>query len=181
MELLTKLTLKVYCRLILIGYRELSWTERLESLWKSIIAFSPIVVIFGALSNWVLDNQLFCYAVIILIVINMIFGGVMHWKKKKFSIKTFFNKTSEMVICVSLFYLGLELIISIGGDNDFTHVFRTVLQMSSLLYPFSKIAKNIHILSKGKYPPEWAMRKIYDFEKTGDLQEFLNPKNNSPS
>lgn len=174
MNTLKILSLKIYCNLILLGYRELTWTERLESFFKSFLVFTPVAFILGAIHTWYIANEHFFYGVIVLVIINMIFGGRMHWKKGKFNIKIFLNKTSEMIISLSLIYLGLEMIISHGGENALTSGFRAALQMTSLLYPFSKIAKNVHILSKGKYPPEWIMKKLFDFEKTGDLKEFLD-------
>ncbi|WZL88299.1 hypothetical protein VS868_11900 [Salinimicrobium sp. 3283s] len=181
MNTLKIFTLKIYCNLILLGYRELSWTERFWSFVKSFLAFSPVAFILGAVHAWYLENEHFFYAVSILVIINMVFGGRMHWKKRNFNIKLFLNKTSEMIISLTLIYLGLEMIISHGGDNYVTSGFRAALQMTSLLYPFSKIAKNVHILSKGKYPPEWIMKKLFDFEKTGDLKEFLDtPKTPQP-
>lgn len=176
MELLKISLLKIYTNLILIGYREISWPERLESFCKSFILFAPIAFILAAVNRWYIANETFFYAVIVLVVLNMIFGGVMHWNKQKFSVKVFLNKTSEMIISLSLIYLGLELVISHAGDNTFTEAFRAVLQVTSLLYPFSKIAKNVHILSKGKYPPHWIMQRLYDFNKTGDLQELMKVK-----
>ena len=177
MELLKILSLKIYCNLVLLGYRELSWSERLESAMKSFLVFGPIAFLVGSVRNWYIDNEHFFYAVIVLIIANMWLGGRMHWKKKQFDIKVFLNKTSEMIISLSLIYLGLEMIISLGGANSVTSGFRLILQITSLLYPFSKIAKNVHILTKGKYPPEWIMKKIYNFEKTGDLQEFMSANN----
>lgn len=168
-------TLKVYCNLILLGYADISWGDRLISFLKSFIIFAPVAFILAVINNWYLSNEHFFYAVIILVVINMGFGGTMHWLKKQFRIKEFLNKTSEMIISLTLIYLGLEMIISIAGNNDFTNGFRAALQMTSLLYPFGKIAKNVHIISKGKYPPRWIMSRLYDFEKTGDLNKFLTP------
>ena len=173
MNTLKIITLKVYCNLILLGYRELTWPERIESFFKSFILFAPVAFIIGAIRNWYIDNEHFFYGVIVLVIINMVFGGIMHWNKKKFCIKTFLNKTSEMILSLTLIYVGLEMIIFHGGDNPVTSGFRSALQMTSLLYPFSKIAKNVYIISKGKYPPEWIMKKLYDFEKNGDLQEFF--------
>lgn len=178
MHFLTKISLKIYCNIILIGYRELSWGDRIESFFKSFILFGPVAFILAAINNWYIENEHFFYAVIVLVCINMWFGGRMHWRKEKFDIKLFFDKTSEMIISLSLIYLGLEMIISHAGDNDIAQGFRAALQMTSLLYPFSKIAKNVHILSKGKYPPEWIMKKLYNFEKTGDLKEFLTTSKN---
>lgn len=178
MNTLKIFTLKIYCNLILLGYRELTWTDRFWSALKSFAAFAPIAFILAAIQNWYIDNEHFIYGVIILVIINMIFGGIMHWKKKAFDVKIFLNKTSEMIISLSLIYLGLEMIISLGGENSVTAGFRAALQMTSLLYPFSKIAKNVHIISKGKYPPEWIMKKLFDFEKNGDLHEFFNKPQN---
>ena len=178
MQLLKIYSLKIYCNLVLFGYREISVPERIVNFIKSFLVFAPVAFVIGAIRNWYVDNEHFFYGVITLVVINMVFGGIMHWKKKRFDIKIFLNKTSEMIISLSLIYLGLELIISLGGDNAFTSGFRSALQMTSLLYPFSKIAKNVHIISKGKYPPEWIMRKLYNFQKTGDLKEFMSTDKN---
>lgn len=51
--------------------------------------------------------------------------------------------------------------------------FRVVLQMTTLIYPLSKILKNIFIISKGEHPPEWIMKRIYNFQENGDLSAFL--------
>ena len=163
---------------MLIGYREISWVDRIENFFKSFILFGPVAFLIGAVENWYIENEHFFYAVIVLLIVNMWLGGRMHWKKKQFDTKIFLNKTSEMIISLSLIYLGLEMIISLGGENSVTSGFRLILQITSLIYPFSKIAKNIYILTKGKYPPEWLMKKLYDFEKTGDLNAFMKtPKN----
>ncbi len=180
MEFLQSLSLKIYCNLVLFGYRELPIEDRIWSFFKSMIIFGTVAFIIAAVNKWYVANEHFFYAVIVLVVINMVFGGLMHWKKNMFNIKCFLDKTSEMIISLTLIYLGLEMIISHAGDNDIASYFRAALQMTSLLYPFSKIAKNVHILSKGKYPPEWIMRKLYNFEKTGDLKEFLSAENDTP-
>ena len=178
MNFLIKISLKFYCHLVLFTYGPLSWEERFINFLKTVLVFGPIAFALGALNTWYLDNRYFFFGVIALVFLNMVFGAVMHWKKNQFSIKEFLDKTAEMIISLSLIYFGLELIISRGGDNYITHGFRAVLQITSYLYPFSKIAKNVHILSKGKYPPEWIMLKLYDFEKTGDLGKFLDTKKN---
>lgn len=50
--------------------------------------------------------------------------------------------------------------------------------MISLLYPVKDIVKNVFVLSKGKFPPEFFMRTLYNYEKSGKLREFYEKVNN---
>lgn len=50
------------------------------------------------------------------------------------------------------------------------------LQVATAIYPASKCLKNCYVLSNGKFPPEWLMNKVYNFEKTGNLKDFVKNK-----
>ena len=50
--------------------------------------------------------------------------------------------------------------------------------MISLLYPVKDIAKNLFVLSNGKFPPEFFMKALYKYEKSGKLREFYEKVNN---
>ncbi len=165
--------LKMFCSIVLSGYSELSWTERLHNFYRSAVLFGPIAFILAVVNDWFLTNQRFFIGVLILVLANMIFGGWMHWKKKTFKTKVLLDKTSEMIISLSLIYIGLEMIISHIDYVEVSQGFRMALQVTSLVYPFGKIAKNVFILTKGKYPPRWIMIKLYNFAQNGDLSEFL--------
>ena len=163
----------MFCSIVLSGYSELTWPERLYSFYRSAILFGPLAFIMAVINDWFFSNQRFFTGVIILVIANMVFGGWMHWKKKSFKTKALLDKTSEMIISLSLIYIGLEMIISHIDYVEISHGFRMALQVTSLVYPFGKIAKNVFILTKGKYPPRWIMMKLFNFEQNGDLSEFL--------
>ena len=49
----------------------------------------------------------------------------------------------------------------------------------TLFFPASKGIKSIFIISNGEYPPKWMMKKVYNYENDGDLNELFRkePKN----
>lgn len=79
-----------------------------------------------------------------------------------------------MLLVLVLVYAGLEMMLKVARENVVTEVFRIALQVSTLMYPVSKMGKSIFIITKGEYPPEWLMRKFYNFNKTGDLNNLFN-------
>lgn len=170
------LLLKKYFNVVLIGDDSLTVTERLQYLWKSIITFAPIAFLLDTFNLWFEENQLFFSAVVFFIFANMSLGAYMHLKKNSFDWFTLLKKTMTMVVAVMITYLILELILRVAGSNLVTETFRTALQVATLLYPGSKILKNIFILSEGEHPPQWVMEKIYNFQKNGDLSVFLGNK-----
>jgi hypothetical protein len=170
------LFLKKYFNVVLIGDDSLTITERLHYLWKSIITFAPIAFLLDAFNLWFGENKLFFSGVILFIFVNMSLGAWMHYKKKSFDWETLLKKTMIMVVAVLVTYLILEIILKVAGSNPVTEIFRTTLQVATLLYPGSKILKNIFILSEGEHPPQWVMEKIYNFQKNGDLSIFLKTK-----
>jgi hypothetical protein len=52
--------------------------------------------------------------------------------------------------------------------------FKILIQVVTLLYPVSKVLKNIYILSNKQFPPAFIMDKIYNFEKNGDLKDLFD-------
>lgn len=167
---------KLYCNIILASDSETGILKRVETWSKSLITFTPIAFALQQINLWFINNQQFITGITALIFINMLVGAFTHVKTKKFKWKTLLLKTIEVILIVSSTYLVLELIITQGGVNVITTTFRSALQVSTLLYPGGKILKNIFILTNGKYPPKWIMNKIYAFEESGDLAEFLDKK-----
>lgn len=170
------LLLKKYFNIVLLGDDNLTISERLHYLWKSIITFAPIAYLLNMFNLWFEDNRLFFNAVIIFIFVNMVLGAYMHIKRKTFEWFELIKKTMTMVVAVMLTYFILELVLQVAGHNIVTEGFRATLQVATLLYPGSKILKNIFIFTNGEHPPQWMMEKIYNFQKNGDLSAFLKTK-----
>lgn len=165
--------IKLFFNLILIGDRNLPTLERVEFFFKSFITLAPIAFLLNLSKNWFMDNQKFTTAVILIVLINMLLGAYMHFKKGNFSWRQFISRTISMIVVINITYIVLELIIGRAGNNVIVDGFRAALQVATLLYPGAKILKNIFILSSGEHPPKWIMEKIYNFQENGDLNEFL--------
>ena len=170
------LFLKFFFGLILMTDKNIPLIDRIELFFKSLLAIAPIAFLLELSKNWVMDNPRFTTAVILIVFINMGLGAYMHLKKGNFKWKKFITKSVSMILVINITYIVLELIIGRAGDNFIVDGFRAALQVATLLYPGTKVLKNIFLLSNGEYPPKWIMDKIYNFEKNGDLQAFLETK-----
>jgi hypothetical protein len=133
-----------------------------------------VAFIFGLLNAWYMGNTEFTYAVLIIVFINMVFGGYMHFIKGRFKWETFLKKTMVMVLVIGVSYAVLEMIVSFAGSGAVIQGFRAAIQVATLLYPGAKILKHVFVLSKGEHPPKWIMKKLYNFQENGDLNQFLN-------
>ncbi len=78
-----------------------------------------------------------------------------------------------MALVLTLGYSMLEMLRITFGENVLADGFKTVIQVSTLLYPMSKSLKNLYILSNKEFPPKFIMENLYNFEKSGNLKDFL--------
>jgi len=181
-QLLTSLIIgfyKVYFTVALSTDGHLSFLERVENFIKSIFVSTIGAFILFHLNAWFSTNRGFMIGVVLFILINMILGAVVHKKKGGFDWKTLLKKTIQMCVVLLLSYFVLEVILSIVGESTIVQGFRITIQVSTLLYPGSKILKNIFIISEGEHPPKWVMEKIYNFQENGDLKALFEDKQNS--
>lgn len=147
--------------------------ERWDYFLTCLFSFYPIVFVLEQFNWWVSDNKQFGQFMCIALIINMAVGARFHLKFKTFTWKDFFQKNGEMIFYVSAMYVLLEMLRYTAGDNIVGETFRIFIQISTLLYPTSKVAKNLFILTNGKIPTHIIMEKLYDFEKNGDLKQFF--------
>lgn len=150
-----------------IFYRVISWI-------KITLIISPLTYLGDILGLWITDNHTFVTFVILAVLINLILGGIKHKKMNTFNWLVLFKKTGFIVIILICVYSILEMSLIIARQNIITDIFRITLQISTILYPGSKVIRNGYILSNGKYPPDWVMKKVYNFETDGNLKEFMD-------
>ena len=165
--------LKFYCNIVMISDSELPLYDKAKSYWEVFKKLAPVSFILGLFGAWFETHQGFFIGTIAFVLLNMLLGMYMHFRKKTFNWEIFFKKTITMIVVLIIAYFVIEVVISIAGSGTIIDGFRAVLQASTLLYPGSKILKNIFIISNGEHPPKWVMEKIYNFHENGDLQEFL--------
>ena len=148
--------------------------EKLQYLAKLILTFTPLAYLLNIFNAWFPSNQVFFQVLVWTLLANVIVGAKVHWGSNTFKLKTLLLKNIEMCIIILLVYPILGGINQITGDNIAGNVFQWAIQIGTILYPGSKVLKNVHIWSNGKYPPKFIMEKIYKFEKDGDIKDLLN-------
>lgn len=85
-----------------------------------------------------------------------------------------------MIAVIIFGYTMLEMLKIRMGDNMLAQGFGITIEISTLLYPGSKVLKNLYILSNKQFPPAFIMERLYNFEKSGNLKDLLpndEPKN----
>src|SRR5690606_22875760 len=140
----------------------------------SVVKLSPLALLLDSLQLWWQDNAGFCFGLVAVLLINAGVGIAFHLRYKTFNFRSFFTRNSTMAGAVIITFVVLEIMRVTIGDNVAGDLFKVLIQVMSLMYPTSKIVKNIFILSRGKHPPEFIMRKFYNFEKNGDLKRLFS-------
>jgi hypothetical protein len=161
----------------LTGSSDLSLSLKIQYAIKVLLAFTPVAYLLDSLNLWFVENSQFFSFVIYTLFINIIVGGWYHHVKKTFDWNQFLWKNIQMWIVIVLAYPILEFMRQIAGQNSVGEVFKVTIQIATLLYPASKILKNIYILSNKQYPPSFIMDKIYKFEKDGNVTDLLGKEN----
>lgn len=167
---------KLYVNLIIFADGQGQAMERLDSFKRALFFFAPLAFALELLGVWFEENQSFTLFVSGFILGNALVGGIAHFRKGDFKWSDLLLQTIKMTAIICLTYVTLEGLVSPLGDNPVTEVLIASFQLATLLYPGSKILKNIFIWSDGEHPPQWIMEKIYNFKENGDLKAFLGDR-----
>lgn len=147
--------------------------DKVDAYFSALSKLAPIVFIASQFNWWISENEQFGIFICVAMFVNAIVGIVAHLKNRTFNFMTFIVRNLLMIFVICAVYVVLEMLRYTAGDNIAGELFRILIQSTTLMYPTSKVFKNAYILSDGKYPPEWLMRRLYDFEKNGDLRQFF--------
>lgn len=170
--------LKILARFVLIGDSSVGIFDRIKYALMVIGSFAPVAYVLNFLDLWIQDNHQFTLFISASLFINAVIGAVAHLKGGTFSYPRFIYGNLLMILIVVSGGFTLDMFRMTVGDNMVGDGFRLFLQVTTLMYPCSKIFKNIFILSNGKFPPEEVMKRIYNFEKNGDLKAFFSTDSN---
>ena len=107
----------------------------------------------------------------------MLVGAFFHNKMGTFNWVEMFKKNVLMWMVLIVVYTMLEMLRLTAGDNFVGEGFKILIQVTTLLYPVSKVLKNIYILSNKQFPPAFIMNKVYDFEKNGNVKDLFDIDN----
>lgn len=168
---------KIIAQIILSTDNNVSLVDKLTYIKNVLITFTPIAFAMSWFNWWFEKNEQFGEFLIIALSMNIIVGMIIHLKNKTFSWLEFFKKNTTMIFaCVST-YIVLEILRYTIGDNIIAEVFKTTIQVMTLLFPISKVIKNIYLLTNKTFPPEFFMNRLYNLEKNGNLEDFFKGNN----
>src|SRR5690606_11554626 len=88
---------------------------------------------------WFADNQQFGTFMCVSLIVNMLVGAWSHLKMRTFHFKSFIFKNIEMACVVIVVYIMLEMLRYTAGDNIAGEAFKILIQITTLLYPTSKV------------------------------------------
>jgi len=165
--------LKQYYSIILLAAKQPTFWEKIQYFLKLCVAFLPVAAVLDYFNLWFKSNTLFFTGMLIALVNNMYFGYKYHRKFGDFKWRVFWGKNIEMWIIIMGVYPLLEILSRMAGENVVAEGFKIIVQYGTILYPGSKVVKNVHFLSDKRYPPEFLMKRFYTFEKTGDLKDLI--------
>lgn len=171
---------KLFCGIILIADSRPTFFEKIKYFGLIISTLTPVVWLIESLSGWYLTNQQFANCIFITIIFNLIIGCWYHHKMGTFSYEQFIFRNAVMIAVIIFGYTMLEMLKIRMGDNMLAQGFGITIEISTLLYPGSKVLKNLYILSNKQFPPAFIMERLYNFEKSGNLKDLLpndEPKN----
>lgn len=152
---------------------KLTEKERLEYFISSLFKFTPIAFLINSAFNWHNKHQSFLYGLYGVLFANALFGVLTHLKLNTFDVGEFFKSTLVTVIVVFGVYFSLDQIDESIPEGFLSVAFTSSIQIITLLYPIAKIMRNGFILTNGKFPPEFLIQKLYNYERDGNIKEFL--------
>ncbi|EGD34715.1 hypothetical protein [Capnocytophaga sp. oral taxon 338] len=168
-----------FVSLILLFYsgEKIALRDRLYYLVITLVHSTPLVFVGSYFSAWLQLHEPFLLGIGVALFLNMAVGALYHLHQHSFNLWQFLYKNAKMMAVISVVYILLALLNVPLAKTASGELFESTIELMTLLYPVSKAIKHIFILTHGKYPPQWIIKALYNYEKEGKLKEFFNMNN----
>ena len=137
----------------------------------------PLLMLYSYFSTWRGNNEFFFAGICFALFLNALVGGVYHFKTGTFDIKDFLMGNTMMIFVISVSYISLAILSIPLDESEIGKMFKMSVHLMTLFYPVSKIVKNVFVLTRGKYPPQFVMKALYNYEREGKLKDFFDEIN----
>lgn len=134
----------------------------------------PLLMLYSYFSIWREKNELFFAGISFILFLNMVVGAIYHAKAGTFDIKHFLTGNATIMLVITVVYISLSVLSIPINETETGKIFQSVVQFMTLMYPVSKIVKNVFVLTGGKYPPQFIMKALYNYEREGKLKDFFD-------
>ena len=175
-----KIKIAIWCTpLVLLFYFDdkIHLRDRIYYFFIAFFKSIPLLMLYSYFSTWRGNNEFFFAGICFALFLNALVGGVYHFKTGTFDIKDFLVGNTMMIFVISVSYISLAILSIPLDESGIGKMFKMSVQLMTLFYPVSKIVKNVFVLTKGKYPPQFVMKALYNYEKEGKLKDFFDEIN----
>ena len=156
---------------------KIHFRDRVYYFFLAFLKSIPLLMLYSYFSIWKEKNELFFVGISFILFLNMVVGATYHAKAGSFDIKQFLYGNISVMLVISVVYISLSVLSIPLNESETGKMFQSVVQFMTLMYPVSKIVKNIFVLTGGKYPPQFVMKALYNYEKEGKLKDFFDEIN----
>nr|DAN30572.1 MAG TPA: hypothetical protein [Caudoviricetes sp.] len=175
-----KIKIAIWCTpLVLLFYFDdkIHLRDRIYYFFIAFFKSIPLLMLYSYFSTWRGNNEFFFAGICFALFLNALVGGVYHFKTGTFDIKDFLVGNTMMIFVISVSYISLAILSIPLDESGIGKMFKMSVQLMTLFYPVSKIVKNVFVLTRGKYPPQFVMKALYNYEREGKLKDFFNDIN----
>ena len=153
---------------------------KLNSAIKLSLTPSLAVSAFEYFSGLYLTNLSFLYGALAVIFIDHLLGSYLHYfVERGFTFeKNLMGLVRKLAITLSG-YSTLIIMHDALNEIEFLDIyFMVVVKLMVLLYPLGSALGNFSKLTNGKFPPAGFLKKIKNFEETGDIDSLKSKTDN---
>ena len=175
-----KIKIAIWCTpLVLLFYFDdkIHLRDRIYYFFIAFFKSIPLLMLYSYFSTWRGNNEFFFAGICFALFLNALVGGVYHFKTGTFDIKDFLVGNTMMIFVISVSYISLAILSIPLDESEIGKMFKMSVQLMTLFYPVSKIVKNVFVLTRGKYPPQFVMKALYNYEREGKLKDFFDEIN----
>ena len=152
--------------------------DRIYYFFLAFFKSIPLLMLYSYFSVWREKNELFFVGISFILFLNMVVGAIYHAKAGTFDIKHFLTGNATIMLVITVVYISLSVLSIPINETETGKIFQSVVQFMTLMYPVSKIVKNVFVLTGGKYPPQFIMKALYNYEREGKLKDFFDEISN---
>ena len=132
------------------------------------------VSVFEYFSGLYTTDLSFLYGVLFVLMIDHVLGTYLHYfVDKDFTFKANLLGLLKKLTVILSGYSMLLIMHDALDEVEFLDVyFKVMIKLMVLLYPLSSALVNMSKVTNGAFPPSGLLKKIKNFEKTGDLESL---------
>ena len=147
---------------------------KINASFKLCMLPAVAVSVFEYFSGLYTTDLSFLYGVLFVLMIDHVLGTYLHYfVDKDFTFKANLLGLLKKLTVILSGYSMLLIMHDALDEVEFLDVyFKVMIKLMVLLYPLSSALVNMSKVTNGAFPPSGLLKKIKNFEKTGDLESL---------